>query len=280
MIPTNSRTTSFLLWTTGLGLLSFFPLSIAFSGGQSVPDLLLGTAVLPKGFGLNQYPASLNRREWLFLVLASLLTGIILAYASFPGLGGRTIEFKPPTFPTTEVTRSGETEARVAAGLRSHMLKELPNLDLALEDFRVSSVLGDLPSATNDETPAALACLNSFRLKKTYLVVHAKISSQTPTLVKALLFKDLVNISTLFVGRPGYLVFEISSRETFGVFDLEYAERYVLCLTESKGQPEGLLVGMSGAIYVPYSLQTPALLILGDLERYATIEKVPIWPTS
>ena len=127
---------------------------------------------------------------------------------------------------------------------------------------------------------AALPFMNSFKSKMSYLVVHARISSETPTVVKALLFRDLFNISDLAVGRPGLLVFEISSRETFGVFDFERSESYILCLTESEGKPEGTLVGMGGAISVPYSLQTPALLILGDLERYSAIEKIPIWPST
>jgi hypothetical protein len=279
-ILTHSTIASYMLWAIALCLLSFLPLSIAFSGGQSIPDLLLGTAVLPSRVGFNQCPANLNRRDWLLLAVVSFLTGVVLAYTSFPGLGGRTYEFKPPEFPITQVTRSGEAEARIAAGLRSHVLSELPNSVAALEDFRVISVLGDPPGAATGETPAALACRNSINLNRGYLIVHAKINPQTPTVVKAVLFKDLIGISRLAVGRPGYLVLEISITETFGVFDFESSEAYVLCLTESNGKPEGTLVGAQGTITLPYSLQLPALLMLGDLERYSTIEKVPVWPIS
>ncbi len=279
-ILTYSTTVSFVLWSAALALLSFLPISIAISGGQSVVDLLLQVYVLPKRSTSKTYLANLDRRKWLFLVFASLTFGTILAYTSFPGLGGRRIEFQPPSFPATQVRYSGEMETRTAAALRAYMLKTPLNYedDSAIEDFKVYSLLGQLPSTVEDQTPAARECMNSFKVKNRYQVIHAKIDRESIMFAKALLLQNLVNLSSLYSGRPGYLVFEVVNRETFGAFDIESSEDYVYCLTGTDKQPASTLVGGNATISVLYSLQMPSILILADLDRYVAIEKVPIWP--
>lgn len=56
-------------WSVAIALLSLVPLSIAFSGGQSLPDLLLRLTVLPERAAAAQFPTVLKRRTWFFLVL-------------------------------------------------------------------------------------------------------------------------------------------------------------------------------------------------------------------
>ena len=134
---------------------------MAMSGGQSVVDLLLKIYVLPKRSTSKTYPASPDRRKWLTLVFASLTFGIILAYTSFPGLGGRKIEFQQPSFPERQVKYSGD---------------------------------------------------------------------------------------------------------------------FIYCLTGTVNNQNLHWLGGQASIAILYSLQMPSLLILADLERYAAIEKVPVWP--
>lgn len=277
-ILTYSKTVSFVLWSVALTLLSFLPISMAMSGGQSVVDLLLKIYVLPKRSTSKTYPASLDRRKWLTLVFASLTFGIILAHTSFPGLGGRKIVFQQPSFPERQVIYSGEMETRTAAALRAHMLKDPISVDPAIEDFKVYSVLGQLPSDVEDQTPATHECMNAFKTKNQYQIIHAKIDRESSIVLKTILLQNLIDLSKLYSGRPGYLVFEVVNRQTFGAFDIEPSEDFIYCLTGTDKQPESTLVGGQASIAILYSLQMPSLLILADLERYAAIEKVPVWP--
>jgi uncharacterized RDD family membrane protein YckC len=276
-----SKATSFIIWCAALALLAFQPLSIALFGGQSAPDLLLGTGVFPKNASSREYAASLNRNKWLLLVSTSLVAGILLEFAGIPGLGGRFKDIASSNLPGMRTRNSGEAEARVQAALRMSVLKDMPEArDIILEDFKVYSATGALPSATKDQTPDDIACSDSFKLKKRYSIVYAKSSLLTPTFIDALLFKDMVALTGSYTDRPGYLVFEVVKREPFGIFDLERSEDYIFCVTSTNQNELGKMVGLSGVFSPVYSLQFPALLVLGDLERYTAIEKIPIWPPS
>jgi hypothetical protein len=278
-ILTHSKTTSFVLWSAALAILSFLPLSIAISGGQSVVDLLLKTSVLPRRSSLKQYPGALDRPRWLVLVLASFAFGIALAYTSFPGFGSLGTEFKKPSFPEVQAQRAGEVEARTAAGLRVYMLKSPNNVDSEIEDFKVYTALGQLPGGdVVESTPAARECASAFKLSAAYTILHAKIDRESLTVVRMFLWQNLMSLSPLYSTRPGYLVFEIANRESFGAFDVESSEDYVFCVAGTGKEAGQQLVGGTANISILYSLQMPSLLILADLARYSEIEKVPIWP--
>lgn len=161
------------------------------------------------------------------------------------------------------------------------MLKDMPDArDIILEDFEVYSATGELPSATEGQTPDEIACSDSYKLKKRYSIIYAKTNLLTPTFVDAFLFKDMVALTGMYSDRPGYLVFEVVKREPFGLFDLERSEDYIFCVTSTNQNELGKMVGLSQFFSPIYSLQLPALLVLGDLERYTEIEKIPIWPPS
>ena len=275
MITTPSRLGTFAQWSIVIALLSVFPLSIAFSGGQSVPDLLLGIAVFPKQSNASQYPVRLNRRDWLLLLIASVLTGVI--FASSAAYGSSILERKPTVPPIQMIESSGDAEARISARLWSNLQAGLPDAsDVSLQDLRLITVVGDLPSAGKEVT-APVACQAAFRAKKNYQVLRAQINPQTPILIKALLFENLGRTLDLYTNRPGFLVLKVSSRESFGFFNFEYSENYTFCLMDSEGKPADLLVDASATLSIPASISEPTALILGDLDSYSQVEKVPIW---
>lgn len=273
-IPTASRLESFVQWSAGLSLLSLLPLSIAFSGGQSLPDLLLGTAVVLKGSNANQYPSRLNRRGWLFLSIASLFAGVIFAFAA--SIGSLELKRKVPEPPIEQLRRSGETEARVAAKLRPYIAAGVPNADDYLQNVQVISAAGELPS-DSDEVRVPAACQESFKVRKAYQIVRAQISPEAPFFIKTQLFANLIKTADLYSDRPAFLVFEVSTRESFGVFSVVVSENYMFCLTNSAGRPENQLVDLNASIWTPGSINELALLLLGEMDSYSQAEKVPIW---
>jgi hypothetical protein len=158
------------------------------------------------------------------------------------------------------------------------MLKSPNNIDSEIEDFKIYTALGKLPGDVVESTPAARECASAFKLSGAYTIVHAKIDRESLTVVKMFLWQNLMGLSPLYSTRPGYLVFEIVNRESFGAFDVESSEDYVFCVAGTGKEAGHQLVGGGAKISILYSLQMPSLLILADLARYSEIEKVPIWP--
>jgi len=109
-------------------------------------------------------------------------------------------------------------------------------------------------------------------------IFRAQLNPQTPTLIKAKLFENLGKTLDLYTDRPGFVVLKLSSRESFGFFNFEYSENYIFCLMDSEGKPTNFLANVSIALSVPVSIAEPTLLILGKLDSYSQVEKVPVWP--
>jgi uncharacterized RDD family membrane protein YckC len=272
MMPTATTIGAFAQWSIALALLSFFPLSIVFSGGQSLPDLFLGTLVLTTGSSTIQYPTHLHKRGWLALVVASLLIGVIFAAAP----SSPVLKKMAPTAPMILVQTSGEREARIAEGLRGFLRPDFPGAEDYLQEVRVSSVIGELPTA-GDEISAPLACQESFKSTRSYQIVREQISGSTPTIAKTIFFENLIHSSDMYVKRPAFLVFQVASRDSFGVFNIEFSENHAFCLMDSDGKPQNLLVGLSRTFSIPASMSEPTALLLGDLDSYSRVENVPIW---
>jgi len=81
----------------------------------------------------------------------------------------------------------------------------------------------------------------------------------------------------MYIGRPGYLVLEFSSKDSYGVFSFQRSEDYTLCLTAPQGAPENLLADASIVLSGESSITEPALLVLGRLGDISYIEKTPVW---
>lgn len=276
-IVTLSKAGASAEWAIAVAILSFCPLSIIFSGGQSLPDLLVGITVLPKRSYEGQSPATLNRRNWLFLVLTSLLTGA--AYGFTPSMESG-FEGGEPHFPVRQVEVSGEAEAQMASALWPYLQARMVDPGDFLRDVRVYSAAGDFPGPAGQELDpqAAADCQQSFKARRTYKIVRMQIGPGVPSIVVSRLVANMVNTTNRFVGRPGFLVLEVSIRRSFGVFDLELPEDYILCLAGSDAAPENNFASASRTVSVQGSLNTLAWLFLGDLGRYSYVEKVPVYP--
>jgi len=83
MVSTVSKLGNFAQWSVGITILSLIPLSIAFSGEQSLPDMLLGAGVFPKQQKASEYPVRLRRWDWLLLLIASVLYSMPFAVQPF-----------------------------------------------------------------------------------------------------------------------------------------------------------------------------------------------------
>ncbi len=275
MVPTVSKLANFAEWSVGITILSLIPLSIAFSGEQSLPDMVLGVAVVPKQPNASQSPVRLRRRDWLLLLVASVLSGV--AFASSALYGSSVLERRPLERPIQTVEISGDAEARIIAGLRSNLEADLTTAaEALLQDLRLSTVVGDLPSG-GEQVTAPVPCLAAFRAKKTYQIFRAQLNPQTPTLIKAKLLESLGNTLDLYTGRPGFVLLQLSSRESFGFFNFEYSENYIFCLMDSGGKPTNFLAGLSITLWLPVSIAEPCALILGKLDSYSQVEKIPVW---
>jgi hypothetical protein len=205
---------------------------------------------------------------------------MLLTFAGIPGLGARFADIAPD-HPRMRARTSGNAEAREQAALRMLVLKDVPDArDVILEDFKLYSATGELPSDVKDQTLDDLACSNSFKQNKRYAILYAKTNILTPIFINALVFKDMVALTSIYKGRPGYLVFEIVQREPFGAFDIERLEDYTFCVTPANQGGAGKMVAVNQAFSPLSSIQFPGLLVLGDLEKYSAIESIPIWPPS
>lgn len=276
-IVTLSNRTASVEWSIAVAVMSFLPLSIIFSGGQSLPDLLLGMTVRSKRTAESRLPARMNWRRWLFLVLCTLLTGAIVGFApSMRGLLGG----KQSQFPNLNFWVSGETESRIAAGLWPRIQAGVPAAEEFLRDVRVYSTTGGVPLRAGDELdPAAAPCRRSSAARPIYKVVRMQFAPGIPVIISNSLLDNMASTTQRFaVDRPGFLVMEVSTRKSFGVFDIDMPEDYVFCLAGSDSIPRDTLVGFSRHLDVEGSLNALAWLFLGDFGKYSYAEKVPVYP--
>lgn len=275
-----SRLGAFAKWSVGISILSLIPLSIAFCGGQSFPDLLLRIAVRPRR-ATSRDAARCSKLRTLMTVVATLVTGAIFGLASSTAYGRFTLGRAPPIPSLTEFRTSGPTEAQVAEALRAHLnggilAPDVFSTDTYLQELRVFSAAGTLPSITED-TALPAACQNLRSGQKRYQIVRAQISPETPTLVELVLMGDLAKNASLYAKRPSFLVLEILHRRSLGIFNMEGSEHYTYCLTDSEGDPVDSMVNVQGSIGFMSSLSEIAILMLGDLDTYSKMEKLPIW---
>jgi hypothetical protein len=283
-VATTSRLGLFTQWSVGVALLSVIPLSIAFCGGQSIPDLILGIVVLPKGASASLYPGRLTARPIFAVIGAALLAGLIFGFVSSVAYHSFTVEKKVPMPPVDFYVKSGLEEAKIAGFLRSHLDggmqdPEAFSKDDYLRELRVFSVLGKLPSE-NGASTAPSVCRASFETDKSYVIVLAQINPETPALVKAILFQNLINTSSQYVKKPDLLVLQLAERQSFGVFNIQLTENYMLCVTApnaANGKPDVSIFDVSSSSSFMASISEPAALLLGELDGYSRMENVPIW---
>lgn len=275
-IVTLSNKTASLEWVVAVAVVSFLPLSVIFSGGQSLPDLLLDMTVRSKR--IPKLTARMNWRRWVFLVLSSLLTGAIVGFT--PSSRELLREGKQSQFPNLHFNVSGETESKIAAILWPRIQAGVPAAEEFLRDVRVYSTTGSLPLHAGDKIDLAAApCQRSLAARPVYKVIRMQLAPGTPIIVADSLMENIVNTTQHFaIGRPGFLVIEVSIKKSFGVFYVDLPEDYTFCLAGSDSKPRDTLVGVSRSIDVESSLNELAWLFLGEFEKYSFVEKVPVYP--
>ncbi len=270
---TYSRMGTIVRLSSGYSLLALLPLSIIFSGGQALPDLLLDIAVLPKRTAINHYPSRLNKKRWLFLFLASTLTGFIIGYAT--SLQAE-LARRPP-IPPLSVTY--ESESQSSAWLWPRLQAGIPNPDVFVQNVQVFSASGELPSSIY-EALEPTPCSISPKALAGFLIVEVQVRLLTPTPLKADLYRNLQDTFSAEVPankRPGFLLFEISTKRGFGAFTLTSEEDTVLCLAGSDGKPLNSFAFAGEAAVGREAISEVSVLSLGRLEVYSEIEKLPIW---
>lgn len=277
-IWTLSKTVISTTWATAAAVLSFFPLSIVFFDGQSIPDILAGIAVRPKGSHEAQPSPSLRSlKKWLLLLLASLLVGA--AWGFTPSIDSGSFTGNQPKFPTNFYYVSSEEEIRAASALWPYVQAGIA--EGVLRDVRISSAVGKLPGSVETDPEAGIPCQEAYRAKQSYKIIRLQIDPATPIIVVPSLLTNMFHATDRFVGRPAFMVVKIAKRNSFGIFNLELSEDYVFCFAGTDKAPEGPnLAGVFRNVSPSASFNELAWLFLGKhLDTYAdVVEHVPVYP--
>ncbi|MBZ5696232.1 MAG: RDD family protein [Acidobacteriia bacterium] len=257
----------------GYAGLSVVPLSIVFTGGQTLPDLLLGMSVLPRRAALNEYASRLNKKRWVFLILASLVTGFILAYSTYLQ---SELARRPPVPPLSQTSQS---DSGASAWLWPRLQAGIYSPDSYVQDVEVFSVSGDLRSDIR-EALESTPCSGTSKLQGNALLVEAQVWILTPATFKGVLYKNLGDTISAQVPaskRPAFLLFDLTTKQGFGAFTFTTAESSALCISESEGRPVDALVMTGESLRARESVGELSALAVGNLKVYSDLERLPIW---
>ncbi len=266
-------TRPFAMWSAEFAVLALFPLSIAFAGGQSFPDLLVGTAVLPHRPPVDDNSNKPTWLNWMWLATAVTAVGVLFAFAIT--IATKYMFFEKVAPPLMIVQMQGEDDATLAAGLWPFLLGQSPETVLDLQDISVSSIVHELPPIANQQ-PTSAACHQLLTTTESYRIVRAQISPQSAGLSDLSLIENFARLFELD-NKPTLVVFELSKRETYGLFYIEYSEDYFFCRTNLNEKPKNPLLGHNDSLSINGSIDKLAFLLVGRLDLYSEMEKVPIW---
>jgi uncharacterized RDD family membrane protein YckC len=253
-------------WSVAVALLAVFPLSVAISGGQSLPDLLLGIVVLPRLADTTHNRAELGGLRWLCLLIGSALAGIIFAFGTSV-YGSLLFERKPPPAPITRY-QSTEADTRLAAQLWPYLQMGIREPQRYLYNVRVITIEGELPDS-NDNVVQIMPFEKAYAAKKTIKLVQAQISSRTSNLMRAALLQNFLAASSLRFPqkqRPAFVLFEFFRKEDFGVFEFRFWDTSILCLMFNKNEPVDFYVASDQSLGINGSINEPSILFLGYLD--------------
>jgi len=263
-----------------IGLFLMFPLSIAFLGEQSVPDVLVGTTVHPRQFVPVRHPTRTKWLTWIFLPTFSLFMGLVFCTAWLVGIGGITFDKSPASFPGLEMYGSSEEDGRLATRLWTVLPAFLRHPDELIQNVEVITFVRNDFTGTN-EIVSRMPYEEALKAQKHIRLVRVEMSSHASSLVKSTLRDNLMAFAGFNADpRPVFLILELSEREDFGVFTLRTSENNLLCLMEFGGKVVNFYVVPSpiGSVRFYMSPDELRYLFLGDLRMYATVERLPIWP--
>jgi hypothetical protein len=255
-------------------LLFLFPLSIAFLGGQSVPDLLAGTTVLPRRFTSARYLAHTTWRTWVFLPIFSLLVGFLLSLTSF-------IEIDPKSVSAVDIIYTSEEDVKLRAILWAVLPVSLKYSDELLQAVEVVSYEENhfLGSA---QIVSPMPYEEALKAQKHMRIVRVELTGNASSLVRSVMRDNMIAFARQFTpltARPNFLILEFFEREDFGFFSLRISENNLLCSMDSGGSAVDFYVvpSPSGSFRIFSSVAESRYLVLGDLGAYAEIENLPVW---
>lgn len=268
-----SRLEKILRLGAGYALLAVVPVSIAFTGGHSLPDLLLRVAVIPKRSRPSQYPVLLGKKRWVSLLVASAVTGAILGLAQ--NLNNE-LAWKQAA-PAGMTTAKNDPVA--SAWLWPRLLEGIPDSGSFVQHVEVLQQTGALPPDTYDSLGSTPCSIARTAPGKDFLV-EAQVRIFTPSSVKGYLYGNLARIADSQAPAnklPTYLLFNLATREDFGAFTFTRVESSVLCLARVDGEPQSRFFMTDGSDRVMGSISGLSVLALGELGIYAQAERLPIW---
>ena len=273
------------LWSFALTILFFFPLSIIFTGGQSLVDIVFGLSVLPRRSRKDQYPVKITIRDVLWLLLTTSLAGTVLGFmpSVFHVARSQIValqETRASDQLTSETYISGQEDQRMAAHVWPHLRARFPIADGVLQDVRVYSAYGKLP-VPEDENPDLYetSCGESYRSRRTFKVIRLQFQYGTPEFIESDMMASLFGAGINYSGRPSFLVVEVAERDHFGVFMIEKPEDDVFCFGGSDANPQNSLVYVRVRMRVQSSINEIAWLLLGKFDNFSSVEHLPVFPT-
>jgi len=282
-IPAKTVVRSAELWSATLAILFFFPLSIIFTGGQSLVDIIFGLSVLPKRSRKDQFPVRITTRCVLSLLLTTLAAAAIVGF--MPSLikvamdqiaAGRNANGLDPAM---NVHFSGEEDQRMAAYVWSHLQTPVPIASGMLQDVHVYSAYGKLPTMAGENPQLyGTTCGESYRSRPTFKVIRLQFLHGTPQYIEGEVMASSLGGGIKYTGRPSFLVVEVAQREHFGVFMMEEPEDYTFCFGGSDAAPQNELVYAKVSMVAQSSINEIAWLLLGKLDNFSSVEHLPIFP--
>lgn len=268
-----SRLEKILRLGAGYTVLVVVPLSIAFTGGYSLPDLLLRVTVLPKWSGPHQYPVLLDKRRWALLLLASAVTGVIF------GLAQNLENILAWEQGAAPQVISAQNQPAASAWLWTRLQEGIPDPDSFVQHVEVLYQTGVLSRDTNDALDST-PCSGARRVPGRDFLVEAQVRILTPSTFRGLLYANLARIAdsqTPANKLPTYLLFNLTTREDFGAFTFTSVESSALCVAHVDGKLQNRYVMTGGSYRVMGSISALSVLALGNLRTYSYVERLPIW---
>ena len=261
-------------WAIAIAILIFIPISMIFTGGQSLADVLFHTRVLPTRSSGSHVPVAVSGRVWTISAITAILAGAI--YGFMPSMLNTQV-FQKWQSPRNQLQVSSTEDKKTAAGLWPYLQLGIPSGDVYLRDVHVFSVFGPLPDEKENQVETSV-CQTTYRAKHAYKLVRLQFDDTTPTLLQSYVFSNLFKERLRFTGRPAFLVVQTDVKEHYGIFSIEIVQNHTMCLSGSDAVPENVILGWSATMSSEASFTELSWLFLGDLEKFSMAEHLPIFP--
>lgn len=237
--PHDSKALFFVGYAIRDTFMAFVPMSVLILGGNhGIPDRLVGVAV-QRDWETTNSPTPNPGRTWVLFCLSSVSWGVLLASLTYLTIGRMIFSGLPERSP-------GKYEQRFWSVTDPESLKSLwivlpiglKEREPSVRDIQIFE-MSPSPFTFRGEDSRFLTPLNPQQyLNKLEKIRFIKVSlaQRASSLVRFLLMENLLSISSQrlpMARRPGFILLQFSSRENFGLFDIDTEENILLCLMSS-----------------------------------------------